>query len=386
MNEDLRLHREAEFFMGLADQARAQSRPDEAAKFDRQAAELEAQVFALLPHDRPKTRGITAVSSVALFRKSGAIDEAIRHAHLFLYHGTMMEYSRQDLEEMLDEMRSESLANASGRTLGEGAFEWVLIGPGIGPGKAPLPVIARKIDQISKYGVRVFEHESGLPVRISGPPEPRVINSFDMVMGQPYAGSFRFQVRLSTPSKQLSMFDEDELLDPIHLGRAFGDILEAASSEEPGALAEAVKDERYRDVFLRSLRAMAPDGKGLVEVQVVGHGKFESTFARLTPSLGKEITSRLSGKASQRPGDGTRLDVLRGVDLNEGWILLGKDRERRQKWYVRDDVVLADVVEDLLDRPVRVTGTYDRRRRRFYVDDLEAVEEDASPTDQSKLS
>jgi hypothetical protein len=38
MNEDLRLHREAELQMGLADQARAQNRPGDAAAYDRRAA------------------------------------------------------------------------------------------------------------------------------------------------------------------------------------------------------------------------------------------------------------------------------------------------------------------------------------------------------------
>jgi hypothetical protein len=292
VNEDLRLHREAEVFMGLADQARAQNRPEDAAAHDRRAAELEAKVFDLLPLDRPKTRGITAVSSAALFRKAGAIDEAIRHAHLFLFRAGMVDYSQEDLEEMVEEMRAERRANASGRTLGEGSFEWVLTGPDIGPGIAPLPVIARKIDQISKYGLRVFEYEAGLPVRVSGLPSPAVTSSFEMVMAQPYAGSFRFQVRFSTPARQLSMFDEDQQPDPVRLGSTFGRIIESASSDEFDEFEELISSEQYRDAFMRSLRAMTPDGRALNGVEVVGHGKFSSTFARLTPRAG---CARLDG-------------------------------------------------------------------------------------------
>jgi hypothetical protein len=117
MNEDLRLHREAEACMDLADQARARRRPLDAARFDRQAAELEARVFDLLPHDRPKTRGITAVSSVALFRKAGAPEDAIRHAMHFQAQEAVGEPWRLDLEEMVEEMRAEIEAGASiGRT------------------------------------------------------------------------------------------------------------------------------------------------------------------------------------------------------------------------------------------------------------------------------
>jgi hypothetical protein len=121
---------------------------------------------------------------------------------------------------------------------------------------------------------------------------------------------------------------------------------------------------------------MAPDGRALNGVEVIGHGKFSSTAARLTPQLAKEITSRLSRTTSEGVKEGSKLDVLRGLNLNEGWTLLGKEKGQEQRWYVRDGVILADVVEDLLDQPVRVTGTWDRRRKRHYIDDLEAIEQD----------
>jgi hypothetical protein len=113
MNEDLRLHREAEAFMGRADLARAQSRLADAAVHYRRAAELEAQVFDLLPLDRPKTLGITAVSSVALYRKAGALDRAIRQAEIFLAPNNLPEFARLDLEEMVEEMRAERDATAA---------------------------------------------------------------------------------------------------------------------------------------------------------------------------------------------------------------------------------------------------------------------------------
>lgn len=113
MNEDLRLHREAEVMMGRADQARAQNRPLDAARFSRQAAELEARVFELLPLDRPKTRGITAVSSVALYREAGALDQAIHHAELFLRQDAVTEHARLDLREMIEEMQAEQFVSTA---------------------------------------------------------------------------------------------------------------------------------------------------------------------------------------------------------------------------------------------------------------------------------
>jgi hypothetical protein len=113
IHKDLELHREAELFMGRADLARARNRPEEAAAHDRRAGELEAQVFDLLPLDRPKTRGITAISSVALFRKARMLDQAIRQAKTFLAPGNLPDFARLDLEEMVEEMRAELDATAA---------------------------------------------------------------------------------------------------------------------------------------------------------------------------------------------------------------------------------------------------------------------------------
>jgi len=113
LHPDLEPHREAEVLMGYADLARAQSRFVDAVKFDRQAAEIEAQVFDRLPIDLPKTRGIIAISSVALYRKAGALDEAIRQAEICLRAGNLPDFARLDLEEMIEEMRADIEADAT---------------------------------------------------------------------------------------------------------------------------------------------------------------------------------------------------------------------------------------------------------------------------------
>src|SRR4051812_420867 len=103
----LDVHRQAELLMGRADQMSVEGRMRECADLNRQAAELEAQVFAMLPLDRPRTRGVTAISSVALYRKAGALDAAIHQARIFLAHGDLPEFARLNLEEMIEEMRAE---------------------------------------------------------------------------------------------------------------------------------------------------------------------------------------------------------------------------------------------------------------------------------------
>ena len=50
---------------------------------------------------------------MALYRKAGALDEAIRHAEYFLAQEAVADFSRLDLEEMIQEMRAELDATAT---------------------------------------------------------------------------------------------------------------------------------------------------------------------------------------------------------------------------------------------------------------------------------
>jgi hypothetical protein len=109
----LDVHRHAELLMGRADQASVEGRPEDAARLRCEAAELEAQVFDMVPLDRPRTRGVIAVSSVALYRKGKALDQAIRQAEIFLKPGNLPEFARLNLEEMIEEMRAELEAEAA---------------------------------------------------------------------------------------------------------------------------------------------------------------------------------------------------------------------------------------------------------------------------------
>ena len=109
----LDIHRHAELLMGRADQASVEGRTQDAARLNCEAAQLEAQVFDMLPLDRPRTRGVTAISSVALYRKGKALNQAIRQAEAFLAPGNLPEFARLDLEEMIEEMRAELDATAS---------------------------------------------------------------------------------------------------------------------------------------------------------------------------------------------------------------------------------------------------------------------------------
>jgi hypothetical protein len=83
----VRLHRQAEALRAEAELLVSDRRLDEARARWLEAARLEAEVFARIPKDRGKTRGIIAVSAVALYRDAGALDEAIRTGQEYLATG-----------------------------------------------------------------------------------------------------------------------------------------------------------------------------------------------------------------------------------------------------------------------------------------------------------
>jgi hypothetical protein len=62
------------------------------------AAYLETEVFAQIPKDRGKTRGIIAMSAVELFRRAGAPEEASRLRREILANGELPDAWKVELE------------------------------------------------------------------------------------------------------------------------------------------------------------------------------------------------------------------------------------------------------------------------------------------------
>lgn len=363
----LDLHRQAEVLMGTGDDLAAQGKRGQAADAYARAARLEIDAYHSIPAERVRTRGIVAVSAVSLLRKAGILAEAARNAHLFLADESLAEGSRGELERLLDDIRNEQRFDQQGRVLGPDRFEWILRGPSIGHGIATLETVLLKGEQIGHLAVRVYEYLAQVPLRTKGPADPAVRDGLDVVVSQPAAGSFRFNVQFSTPSHQMGMFEDQTPIDPERLGNTFGDILSRASSLRPESLNDVVSDEGYRDAFFKLVRNLVPDGRHVSEIEVVGGTPNRPSKTLLTPPVRSEITKHLeSGRMPvQRPN--VEVDELRGLNLNEGWILLGRPGHER-RCYVEEGVLLEDVVEGFVNRRVKVTGHW--RGKRFYIDDL----------------
>jgi hypothetical protein len=110
----VKLHRQAEQFMAEAEMLEVDGRHDEAKARWFEAARMEAEAFTHIPEDRRKTRGIIAVSAVALFRRAGALDKAIHAATGYLAAGDLPVAWQAELKILLEKAREESQTPAAG--------------------------------------------------------------------------------------------------------------------------------------------------------------------------------------------------------------------------------------------------------------------------------
>src|SRR4051812_31059866 len=97
-------HQEAERFMVLGDRALSLGAIAEGRAYFQAAAEAEAEVYNLVPVDRERTRGITALSVVNLFRQAGQPKEASIRAHGYLADRSLVAWARSDLEDLIQDI------------------------------------------------------------------------------------------------------------------------------------------------------------------------------------------------------------------------------------------------------------------------------------------
>jgi hypothetical protein len=381
----LELHQKAEFLMARADQLAAEGNRVEASLAYRSAAFSEADALLRIPEDRVRTRGIIAVSTVALFRKAEAFREAIRYAHRYLGMDVLPEFAREELEELLDISREEVRLRTADRTVLADAMEWVFRGPAVGSGTAPISTVLHKVEQIEKFCIRVFEFTAGASLRQSGPIDQSLGESFELRIAEPIAGSFRFKVSFAAKVGQLPLISTHAIPTAERVSEVTSSILEGIEQPESGKLRSAVPHERYREVFVAMGRALLPDGKHLSTIEALTLLPTRPSRVVLTRSLRRGLTAELYRlKPAESIGTTTLRGTLRALDLNRGWIMLGS-KGRETRCHVGNALVLEDVVGPLVNHPVRVRCQIEKGR--FVIQDIEEdTSADGNDEDDSDLT
>lgn len=110
------LHRESEQFSMEAHLALNVGDKDRAYDLFRQAAQAERRALDRLDVAKARTRGITAVSAVALWFKAEDYDQAEQLAYSMLGDPNIPEFARADLRNLVQAIWTEAAKRAAGVT------------------------------------------------------------------------------------------------------------------------------------------------------------------------------------------------------------------------------------------------------------------------------
>jgi hypothetical protein len=147
--------------------------------------------------------------------------------------------------------------------------------------------------------------------------------------------------------------------NPAEIGTKFFEVLQAVLEDDQVSLEAQVPEPDYRETFVHLVRNMVPDGRELTAMTVQRLGTDFPSIASLLPKQRAPIDKRIRAMRPPRPKGEKEIvlvDVLRAVDLNSRKVKLGPPDHERVCIAEDDFLFVADVLEGILDEPVRITG------------------------------
>ena len=271
--------------------------------------------------DKPRTFGVTAVSTAALLYKADRQLEAEKFAHSMLCEAGLPDFAIDQLREILQSIWNEQAQAAAGVKFVPGQVTVSVDGGEIVKGGAPLDLVVERVQTIQSIFYRTAEFLKNLPLRRHGPATKPIQDLCRPWLFQSVPGSYQFTVAIQGPS-QGDMFAEGEL-EPRLVASTFMAILEGAASDPEKDLPKIVPDAEYRATFLRLARSLAPTGRSF------SHLELRSSQAKspvvLTQESRKSMTNAIRGHLSEPPRDEQSKDVslrgiLRAVHLEKDWL------------------------------------------------------------------
>jgi hypothetical protein len=339
------------------------------------AAEEETSALDEVGNNKPRTKGITVVSAVALWYKGHDFTRAEGLAHSCLAEGGLPEFAREQLRELLSLLWTAEAAERSGVRFMRGDVLVSVQGGEVIHGGAPLDLIVSRVEGIKAVLYRTVEMLLGRPLRKHGGPAGDIQEMFSPWLFQAPAGSYQFAVRMREPV-QLPLW---ELGRPKIEGvtATFFSVLRATSSGKEEELSVVVPDAGYRSAFLNLSRGLAPTGKTFTRLEVRDASRpgdprvtFETeTRQDLNRALRNLRTpDQLDSHGSQEEVRG----ILRGVQLDKDWLEVRVDEEKPPIHISGVGEVLDDVIGPMVNRRVIVRTL--RRGNKHTFQDIELEE------------
>lgn len=329
----------------------------------RSAADFERQALTSLDPTKSRTRGITAVSAVALLFKGKDFGAAEQLAYLMLSDANIPEFARTELRNLVQAIWTESAKQEAGVTFLPGHVMVSVKGGEVVTGGAPLDLIVEKVQTIQSMFYRTIEHSKAAPHRRAGRPPKDIQEACRPWLFQSPPGSYQFSVAIQKPA-QADFFNDE--IEPEEIARKFLEIVSAAADSNTEALKQLVPDEAYRSTFLKLARNLAPAGGAFDSIEFRSAG--ETRPISLTATSKDNIKQQIRLQAPKPPAEGIPVElrgILRAVHLDKDWIDILVDGSPVHIEEVKDAV--DDVIGPMINRPV-IVKTIKIGNKHQYVD------------------
>lgn len=284
-----------------------------------QAAESERKALDQLDVSKVRTRGITAVSAVALWFKANEYALAEQLAHTMLADPHFPDFAREELRDLVQAIWTENSKLKAGVTFVPGQVMVSVKGGEVVTGGAPLDLIVDKVQAIQSMFYRTIEFLNGAAHRRAGPPSKELQDACRPWLFQAAPGSYQFTVAIQKPVQQ--DFFRQEVV-PERIAQHFLEIVGASSGEDKNELERLVPDETYRNTFLKLARNLAPTGKSFDRIELRASG--EARPVGLDVQARTNINQQLRLKSSQSGTEEVVAEELRGtlraVHLDKDWL------------------------------------------------------------------
>lgn len=369
----IEFHQESERLASAAEEAVHASRVGDAERLYRDAAEKERAAFDEIEPDKARTRGITAVSVVALAYKAKAFRVAQDFAYAVLGEARLPEFAVTDIRNLLQTIWTEEAIAAAGVKFSKTDVIVAVRGGEVMTGGAPLDLILRKVEEVRAIFYRTVELLMELPFRVRGGPGYEIQQLFRPWLFQAPAGSYQFAVRLESPP-QLELGLEARHIPAVEeVTGKFVEILNSAATDPDEALTSAVPNPEYRSAFLKLTRNLAPSGKTYAELEIrsqmrpdVGNVVFSADDRKL---INQTIKKAIPAVESTEGTEASFTGILRAVHLDQDWIeVTVRDPAEQHIRIEKAGEAIDDVVGPMMNRPVQVDATRTATGRLLFKD------------------
>jgi len=340
----------------------------------RQAATEEVLAFDALEIGKARTRGITAVSAVALFYKGQDFSTAEQLAYRLL--GTPLPpYAADELRNLLQIIWTTNSAEKAGIKFVSGDVLVSIKGGQVIHGGAPLDLVMHRVEGIQAVLFRTVEMLLEKPFRKRGGPDSDIQSMFKPWLFQAPAGSYQFAVRMQEPEQMQLWVDNRSKLEQVT--NAFFKVLKALATDPETELSTLVPNKEYQGAFLNLARSLAPTEKTFERIEVRDASAPAEPLVTLALGSRKGLNDAIRKLRPASPSPEApeiRISgVLRAVHLDQDWLevsVAGEPPEHLR--IIEAGEALDDVVGPMVNRTVIVSVL--KRGTKYFYRDIETAE------------